>query len=117
MEKPRFWILTAVGILLTPIFFLASTYAGSGPDTHAGAGFQILAFFPIPTIIGVEIGSWYISIVLAAIQFPLFGFILSYIREYTQSFLLSLLSAFIWLHIGISVLVLALMLVSAAAGR
>jgi hypothetical protein len=52
---------------------------------------------------------------LAALQFPVFGFILSYIREYKHSILFSLINAAIWFHIVVSLLGLVLVLISIVA--
>ncbi|MEP6789429.1 MAG: hypothetical protein ABJB40_13405 [Acidobacteriota bacterium] len=69
-----------------------------------------MTFFPIPLIAAIYIGN--AAIALAAIQFPLFGFVLSYIREYKRSLFFTLISIVIWFHVAISLLVLGLVLIS-----
>ena len=115
MKKLRFWIPTIIGSVFTPVFFIAGTYSGKGPASHAGAGFQLLLFYPIPFIVATVVPL--IGIILGALQFPAFGFFLSYIREYKNSILFKLISVAIWIHIVISSLVLALVLYAMIAER
>lgn len=89
MNKFSFWIPCLIGVLLTPVFFYASTLSESGAASHAGAGFQMLFFYPIPFLVGGFI-SEVLGIGVAAIQFPLFGFILGYANSKKGSILYSL---------------------------
>lgn len=90
MKKIGFWIPCIVGALITPLFFYASTLSGGGAASHAGAGFQMILFYPIPFLPAIflmglvnnpSLINQLVSIFcigLAVIQFPLFGFVFSY---------------------------------------
>ena len=98
MNKIRFWIPCLIGVLITPVFFYASTLSGSGAASHAGAGFQMILFYPIPFLVTV-FSLPFLGIALAVIQFPLFGFILSYSSSKKGSVFYVVIKVIIWLHI------------------
>ena len=114
MNKPRFWLLKFAGILLTPLFFWATTYSDGGAVSHAGGGFQVFVFYPIPFFLSLPFGR-NLFFVLAALQFPVFGFLLSLLRERKQSVFAGLLRLAIWLHIVISLLCLGLIVYAAVS--
>jgi hypothetical protein len=118
MSKIKFWIPTIVGALLTPIFFYAVTLSGKGPGSHAGAGMQAIFFYPLPILLafaGVALTGAFlkqvvvaICIGIAALQFPLFGFLLGYARTKRGSTPYFLLKVAIWFHVIVSLIFLVL---------
>lgn len=123
MNKFRFWIPCLVGVLITPVFFYASTLSGGGAASHAGAGFQIFVFYPIPFLLAIfftesadnvsSLGQIirFFCIGLAVIQFPLFGFIVSYAHLKKGSIFYALVKILVWFHIIVSFLFLLLALI------
>lgn len=111
MKDFRFWIPAIVGVLVT----LLSRYLvslGTGPAGHAGAGMGImLIFYPLPSLVmmlltgGASGDAFLLHVVsvlvigVVAVQFPLYGFIISYARL-KRSFWLKLCASVVWLHIG-----------------
>ena len=111
MNKIRFWIPCIIGVLITPIFFYASTLSGSSAASHAGAGFQMILFYPIPFLLAI-FSSPIIGIALAVTQFPLFGYMLSYANSKKGSVFYAVINVIIWLHIIVSLISLLLVLVA-----
>ena len=122
MNKIRFWIPSIIGVLLTPIFFYAATLSGGGAASHAGAGFQLILFYPIPLLLAIVGASStddafltqvvrIICIGLAIIQFPLFGFMISYAGTKKGSKLYALIKGMVWLHVVVSLICLSLVLI------
>ena len=116
MRHIRFWIPTIVGALITPpSLYAALVSTGAG---HGGYG-AMLILYPVPTLTlllfaGVAPGDAFLSQVVgtvsmslvfggAILQFPLYGFILSY-AKLKESCWLALCVGVIWLHlIGVGV--------------
>jgi hypothetical protein len=116
MNKLRFWIPCLIGVLLTPIFIWAGTLSGKGAASHAGAGFQLFLFYPIPFLVAIFINLRIITVFcigLAIFQFPFFGFFISYARTKKGSIAFALLNGLICLHVFVSLLALAGVLYSA----
>ena len=124
MNKIRFWIPSIIGVLLTPIFFYASTLSGGGAASHAGAGFQAIFFYPLPILLAVvgasSMGDAFlqqviriICIGLAVIQFPFFGFMLSYAGTRQGSIFYALIKGVIWFHVIVSLIFLVIVFISA----
>ena len=111
MNKIRFWIPFLIGVLITPVFFYASTLSDSSAASHAGAGFQMILFYPIPFLLAI-FSSPVLGIGLAAIQFPLFGFIVSYANLKKESVFYAVIKVIIWLHITVSLISLLLVLIT-----
>jgi hypothetical protein len=112
MRNFRFWIPTIVGIAITPIcIFLTSISAGAG---HGGYG-ALFVFYPVPTFTlllfaGVSPNDAFLAHIVGTIinvvvlgsaflQFPLYGFILSYARL-KESCLLTVIAGMIWIHLS-----------------
>lgn len=124
MNKIRFWIPSIIGAILTPLFFYASNLSDNSAASHAGGGFQILLFYPIPFLTGIVLRYnpnsfsssnqfvYVLCIGLAVIQFPLYGFILSYLKLKKGSIISILIFIIIGFHVLVSVLVLLLILIS-----
>lgn len=124
MKKIGFWIPCIVGALITPLFFYASTLSGGGAASHAGAGFQMILFYPIPFLPAIflmglvnnpSLINQLVSIFcigLAVIQFPLFGFVFSYANLKKGSVFFSLIKIIIGFHLIVSVLSLLLVLIT-----
>jgi len=107
MNKFRFWIPCIIGGLLTPIFIWAGTLSGKGAASHAGGGFQLFLFYPIPFLLAIFIPVFTVfSIGLAIVQFPFFGFFISYVRTKKSSILMKVINALIYLHLFISFIAL-----------
>lgn len=111
MNKIRFWIPFFIGVLITPVFFYASTLSGSSAASHAGAGFQMILFYPIPFFLAI-FSSPVLGIGLAIIQFPLFGFIVSYANSKKGSVFYAVIKVVIWLHITVSLISLLFVLIT-----
>ena len=107
MRNIRFWIPAIIGALVPPICLYLTPM---GAD-HAGAGLgALLLFYPVPLFImmllaGGPSGDAFLSQIIGALafggailQFPLYGFIISY-AKLKQSFWLKLCAGVIWLHI------------------
>jgi vacuolar-type H+-ATPase subunit I/STV1 len=122
MNNLRFWIPSIIGVVLTPIFFYASTLSGGGAASHAGGGFQAIFFYPLPILLAV-VGSSamndtflqqvikIICIGLAVIQFPFFGFMLSYAGTKQGSIVYALIKGVIWFHVIVSLLFLVIVFI------
>ena len=93
MRNLRFWLPTIIGALLTPVFlFAAAASTGAGHGSYAAA----LVLYPVSMMImvsfagvahsdaftsqSIQIISLVLVIGLAILQFPLYGFVLSYAR-------------------------------------
>jgi hypothetical protein len=91
MRNLRFWLPTIIGALLTPVFlFAAAASTGAGHGSYAAA----LVLYPVSMMIMVSFAgvahsdaftsqsiqtiSLVLVIGLAILQFPLYGFVLSY---------------------------------------
>ena len=91
------------------------------PAIGRGGGFQMFCFYPIPILLALALSGGsvlspvikFIGIGLAALQFPFFGFFISYARTKKDSFLFTLLKVAVWLHVIVSLLFLMLVLVFA----
>ncbi len=120
MNKIRFWIPLIVGVLLTPVFFYASTLSDHSAASHAGGGFQMIFFYPVPFLLAMVLtGGGFLTpavnvtcIGLAIIQFPFFGFLIGYAQTKKGSILFTLIKALIWFHVIVSLLFLLLVFVS-----
>ena len=112
MKDSRFWIPAIVGVLVT---LLILYLAPLGTD-HAGAGMGVmLIFYPLPLfammlLAGGASSDAFLSHIIsmlaigvAAVQFPLYGFIISYARL-KRSFWLKLCACVVWLHIGVIII-------------
>jgi hypothetical protein len=98
-----------IGVLLTPIFIWAGILSGKGAASHAGAGFQLFLFYPIPFLLAIFIDlpmTRVLCIGLAIFQFPFFGFFISYAWAKKGSIAFTLVNGLIWLHVFISLIVL-----------
>ena len=125
MNKTGFWIPCITGTLLTPLFFYASTLSDGGTASHAGAGFQMILFYPVPFLLAIfligpinspSLINQFITalcIGLAVIQFPLFGFIYSFANYKKGSIFFLMIKILIVFHVVVSVLALLLVLISA----
>ena len=115
MRNIRFWIPTIIGILLTPVFLLVAVMsAGAGHGSYAAA----MVFYPLSMIIlvlfagvapadafGAQIiqtTSTVLVVGLAILQFPFYGFVLSYVR----------LKNIWWLTIGAGIIFVHLFLIA-----
>ena len=114
MRNFRFWVPTIIGALATPVCFYLVFDMGSGHATasgHAGAGMgALLIFYPLPLFVMMlsaagpsrdaflsqVVGA--LAIGAAILQFPLYGFIISY-AKLKRSFWLKLCAGVVWLHI------------------
>jgi hypothetical protein len=93
MRNFRFWLPTIVGILITPVLlFMAAVSTGAGHGSYAAA----IVLYPLSIVIMVLFAgvapsdafatqtiqtiSMVLIIGLAILQFPLYGFVLSYAR-------------------------------------
>ena len=129
MRNIRFWIPAIVGALITPLcLYAALVSTGAG---HGGYGAMLL-LYPVPTFIlvlfaGVAPDDAFLSQVIGALskvlvfggailQFPSYGFILSY-AKLKESFWLLLCSGIIWLHIIIIGIWLVIALVTGVVLR
>ena len=123
MWSIRFWIPAIIGALVAPAFYYLVTLTAHGADSHAGAGMGLLLlFYPVPLLIRIIFSgnpssdafvSQIISILavgVGLVQFPLYGFVISY-AKLKQSVWLKLLAGVIWLHIVVIVVVLAIALI------
>jgi hypothetical protein len=112
MRSIRFWIPVIIGALLTPIFFhFVDASGGSGASSHAGAGVvSMLLFYPVPVFCvilsgGGSAGDAFLSLMVnrlafvgMILQFPLYGFIISYANLKKRGWL-RLAAAVVWLHL------------------
>lgn len=115
MKNLSFWMPSIVGALATPVFILTaliSTGAGHGSYT------SLLVFYPAPLLLlflnseGSNHG-WLLTIidniviasavVSALLQFPIYGFIVSYSQLKTRSLFLTACKWAALLHFGISI--------------
>jgi uncharacterized membrane protein len=122
MRTIRFWIPTIIGALVMPAVYYLIVFTAHGPESHAGAGLGlILLFYPVPAFVLTTFVSpsnntlvWQISSAIAfgvaAFQFPLYGFIISYARL-KQTLWLRILAGIIWFHIIVIVIVLTIALI------
>jgi hypothetical protein len=117
MRTLRFWIPTLIGATVLPIlYFLITLPSGGAAAGHAGAGMGlILVFYPLPLAILMFFGAANndeslgplirgIVYLAAFLQFPLYGFVISYARL-RHSLWLKILAGIVWFHIGIVTLV------------
>jgi heme/copper-type cytochrome/quinol oxidase subunit 4 len=122
MNKIRFWVPSIIGVLLTPIFFYASTLTSRGAASHAGGGFQAICFYPLPILLAVVVSSSMddaflqqvirvICIGLAVIQFPFFGFMLSHAGTRQGSIFYALIKGVIWFHVIVSLIFLVIVFI------
>ena len=108
MKNFRFWVPSIIGVLVT----LFSLYLATLGTDHAGAGLGVmLVFYPLPAfaamlLAGGPSGDPFLSRIVsvlavgvAAVQFPFYGFIISYARL-KRSFWLKLCASIVWLHIS-----------------
>ncbi len=76
MNISRFWKLITIFILATPLLlFFAFAYTGASHNDYSVA----IILFPYATFLLYWLGNWIpaaITIILAIIQFPLYGYIL-----------------------------------------
>ena len=124
MKNLRFWIPTIAGALATPVFImtaLISTGAGHGSYT------SLLVFYPAALLVlflrseGSTQG-WLITVLdnilfaiavgAAIVQFPLYGFVISYSRLKTRSVFLALCKWAALLHVVISIVWLPIALIT-----
>jgi hypothetical protein len=111
MRNFRFWVPTAIGTLITPVFlFAAAVSTGAGHGSYAAA----IVLYPVSIVIlalfaGVASNDAFttqifqtISMVLvvsiAILQFPFYGFILSY-AKLKESWWLTVGVGIIYLHL------------------
>ncbi|HYW69386.1 MAG TPA: hypothetical protein VE961_00030 [Pyrinomonadaceae bacterium] len=118
MRNFRFWLPTLIGALITPLLLLFAAISTGGG--HGGYG-AALVLYPLPLLIlvlslfagvarsdaftakAVDTISLGVIIGLAIIQFPLYGFILSYARL-KITWWLTLVAGIIYLHLfGVAV--------------
>jgi hypothetical protein len=116
MRNFRFWIPSVVGALLTPIlFFAALDSTGAGHGSYAAA----LVLYPLSMLILISLagvaptdasGGQFLDTIymlfvagLAIIQFPFYGFVISY-AKLKGSWWLTIVAGIIFLHlIGIAI--------------
>jgi len=116
MRNLRFWLPTIIGALLTPVFlFAAAVSTGAGHGVYAAA----MVLYPVSMMIMVSFAvfthsdafvsqtiqtiSLVVVIGLAILQFPLYGFVLSYARL-KDKWWLTIAAGIIFLHLfGIAV--------------
>jgi len=111
MRNFRFWLPTIIGALITPLLLLFAGISTGGGHGGYGAAFVL---YPLPLLIlvlsavaaptdaliakPVETLSLGVIIGLAIIQFPLYGFVLSYARL-KITWWLTLVAGIIYLHL------------------
>ena len=111
MRNVRFWVPTGIGILLTPLFMYAVMHSKGGG--HDGPGLM-LAVYPVPTLILALFDSVAphdalhaqavntLTLILlfggAIVQFPLYGFILSY-ANIRESCWVAACAGIVWVHL------------------
>jgi hypothetical protein len=113
MRSIRFWTPAIIGALLTPICFYLITSSASDSDAsgHAGAGMvAMILFYPLPfffmiLLAGTSTGDAFLSLIIsrlafigAAVQFPLYGFIISY-ANLRPRLCLRVCAGAVWLHL------------------
>lgn len=97
MKRFRFWLPSLIGLFVAPLFFLLPYTISSGAD-HAGAGMvQLLVLYPIP-LLAMMFAPGLLAIAAVWLQFPLYGFVISY-ANLRQSLWLKILAGIIWLHL------------------
>jgi hypothetical protein len=124
MKSFKFWIPTIIGGLITPLLLgaaLISTGAGHG------SYLSILVFYPIPLLLSflqpVKIDDAFFKAIVentiialacgtAIIQFPLYGFIISYAKKKRGSRFWAICKVVAWLHIIVSLIVLPYTLIA-----
>ena len=127
MKNLAFWKPVIIGIIAAPIFLLVTmNVAGIGHGNYL----PIIVFYPISFFLiffkvateGIEdaflkmiVGNGIILLVLgnAIIQFPLYGFIISYSRTKKEPSWFTILETIVWIHIVISAAALPFALLSA----
>ena len=72
----------------------------------------MILFYPIPFLLAAILRSTVLGIGLAVIQFPLFGFIVSYVSSKKGSVFYAMIKVIIWLHIIVSLIFLLLVLIT-----
>src|SRR5438552_17357328 len=118
MKRIRFWLPPLMGLFVTPlIFFLLPYTIGPGPSHTPGLG-QFLALYPAPMLLIIFFDlkpteSFSLETVIRAaswIQFPLYGFIVSY-ANLKKTLWLKILAGIVWVHIiGIAALMTILVI-------
>lgn len=128
MRNFRFWLPAIVGALVTPICFLvAAVSTGAGHGSYGAA----IVLYPLPIMIMVSFAvvtneafatqtiqtlSMTLAVALAILQFPLYGFVLSYSRL-KDKWWLTLIAGIISLHLlGIAVWVVIATIMSFLGG-
>jgi hypothetical protein len=124
MRSIRFWIPTLIGVVVLPILYFLISLPSEGAAGHAGAGMGlILIFYPLPFALFIALGADssaasfgpLIKVVVygvAFLQFPLYGFVISYARL-RPSLWLKICAGIAWFHIAIVVLVTVIVLIQA----
>jgi hypothetical protein len=120
MRTLRFWLPVIVGFFVTPLFYFLLPYLISPGASHAGAGMgQLLVMYPIPLLTmmfaassGDSFFMGAVAFVAFGLQFPLYGFIISYARL-KESVWLKVLAGIVWLHLIIIGVFLIIFLVQA----
>lgn len=113
MRNIRFWIPVIIGALLTPLcwYLIVASAVGSGASGHAGAGMvAMMVFYPMPVLFlmlfaGGPSSDAFLSHVVSRLaiagmllQFPLYGFIISY-AKLKRHLWLRLCAVVVWIHI------------------
>ena len=91
MRSIRFWIPAIIGALVMPAFYYLVILTAHGSGSHAGAGMGLmLLFYPVPLLIifaGSPSSDAFVSQIIsvlavgaAVVQFPLYGFVMSYAK-------------------------------------
>lgn len=108
-----------VGITVIPVSYYLIILTAHGPGSHAAAGLGlILLLYPISTFILMTFQRSFsdaflsqivtaVALLVAIIQFPAYGFIISSVRL-GKSLWLKLASIIVWLHISVIAVVLGI---------
>ena len=126
MKNLAFWKPVIIGAAITPIFLLVAI--GAAGVGH-GSYLPMLIFYPLSLFLlmlgittdGIQDaflkmilgnGITALAIGIAIIQFPLYGFIISYSRAKKEPTWFSIWEIIVWIHIGISLVALPFALIS-----
>jgi hypothetical protein len=127
MSDFAFWKPIIIGIIATPIaLFVTIDSAGIGHGSYL----PMAIFYPISSFLllseiaadGIEDaflkmivgnGVTVLAIVIAIIQFPLYGFIIGFSRAKKEPTWFTVLEIIVWIHIAISAVALPFALISA----